>query len=155
MISLSRTTCSEEATSLLAASLALQCQIGDCILLNGDLGAGKTAFARGFIRALAVDSVEIVSPTFNLVQTYPVAGGMVWHFDLYRLKEAAEIEEIGLGEALQTGISLIEWPELARNFISPDALEVTLSAGHSPNERVIAFSGLPVVWQDRLSQLKT
>ena len=148
-------TVGEGQTQALAAALARSCCVGDCILLHGDLGAGKTAFARGFIRELLGESLCITSPTFTLVQAYPLpAGGVVSHFDLYRLRDTAELEEIGLEEALQNGITLIEWPELARDLLPPDALEITLRIGATPEERVIVFSGSPAVWQERLHTLE-
>lgn len=81
-------------------------------LLVGDLGAGKTAFTRGFIQSFAgLNKEEVPSPTFTLVQTYDTEKGTIWHFDLYRLKDAEEVWELGFEDALSSGISLIEWPE--------------------------------------------
>ena len=123
-------------------------------MLNGDLGAGKTAFARGFIQALSPESVEITSPTFTLVQTYPArSGDMIWHFDLYRLKNTQELIEIGLDEALQSGITLMEWPQLASEYVPAQSLVVTITTGENPQHRQLSFSGLPSVWKDRLSTL--
>ena len=143
----------ESQTQRLAATLARQCLPGDCILLNGDLGAGKTAFARGFIQTLSPASTEIVSPTFNLVQTYPAGRIMIWHFDLYRLKTPQDTQEIGLDEALQSGITLIEWPELAKDVYPPSALHVHITLGSAPDERQLSFSGLAAHWKDRLCKL--
>jgi tRNA threonylcarbamoyladenosine biosynthesis protein TsaE len=140
---------------MLAAKLARSCHAGDCIALRGDLGAGKTTFARGFIRALSPTSDEIVSPTFTLVQTYPAHGGdMIWHFDLYRLTQAAEAEEIGLHEALQEGITLIEWPELVAGTLPADTLDICLAMGNHPGQRTLTLAGLPAAWHDRLEALK-
>ena len=146
-------TSDESQTQRLAATLARQCLPGDCILLNGDLGAGKTAFARGFIQTLSPASTEIVSPTFNLVQTYPASGIMIWHFDLYRLKTQQDTQEIGLEEALQSGITLIEWPELAKDLYPPSALHVHITLGSAPGDRQLSFSGLAAHWKDRLCKL--
>lgn len=145
----------ERETSSLAASLAKTCRIGDCVLLQGDLGMGKTAFARGFIQALAGADIEVTSPTFTLVQTYPLPqNGMVWHYDLYRLKSPDELPEIGLDDALLQGITLIEWPEIAQHYLPEDALTITLSAGAHASERMIAIAATSGAWQERLHHLK-
>lgn len=103
---------SETQTRQLATKLARLARHGDVILLNGDLGAGKTVFARAFIQALSTDkNIDVPSPTFTLLQNYDVNGTVVWHFDLYRLSDPDEIYEIGWEDALAGGISLIEWPE--------------------------------------------
>jgi tRNA threonylcarbamoyl adenosine modification protein YjeE len=155
LAAISVTVDSEAGTRALAAALARQCRPGDCIALGGDLGAGKTAFARGFIQALQATHDEVVSPTFTLVQSYPAADGfLLWHFDLYRLRNPAELDEIGLDEALQTGITLIEWPELARHALPAEALDVTITPGKTPGGRVFEFAGTPAAWQDRLQALK-
>jgi len=138
-------------THLIAKALARQCRSGDCILLRGDLGAGKTTFARGFIEALCGEQ-EVVSPTFTLVQTYPSPAGAIWHFDLYRVKNPEEIAEIGLDEALTGGITLIEWPEIVQSRLPDDALNVTIEIGSTPDERRITFVGAG--WQSRLELLK-
>ena len=138
----------------LAGALALQCVSGDCIALRGDLGAGKTTFARGFIQSLQIQPEEVVSPTFTLVQTYPVRNNMIWHFDLYRLKSAQELVETGLDEALEAGITLIEWPELARGMLPASALDVSIGIGDNAGQRTLSFSGLQSTWQTRLEKLK-
>jgi tRNA threonylcarbamoyl adenosine modification protein YjeE len=100
----------EKATAALAARLAALARPGDLIALSGDLGAGKTSFARAFIGARG-GGESVPSPTFTLVQTYDLPGGAVWHFDLYRLRVAEEAWELGIEDAFESGISLIEWPE--------------------------------------------
>jgi tRNA threonylcarbamoyladenosine biosynthesis protein TsaE len=139
-------------TLAIAAELAKLCKIGDCILLYGDVGVGKTTFARGFIKAVAKSDEEIVSPTFTLVQTYPLmSGGMVWHCDLYRLKNKNELFELGLDEAFDNGIILIEWPELATNQVLQNSLSVRLDI--SGQGRSIIISGNSDVWKDRIKKL--
>jgi tRNA threonylcarbamoyladenosine biosynthesis protein TsaE len=102
----------EADTLAVASRLAAEASKGDIFLLEGDLGAGKTAFARAFIRSLSGDSgQEVPSPTFTLLQTYDTPQGEVWHFDLYRLKDPDEIFELGWEDALAEGILLIEWPD--------------------------------------------
>ena len=116
-----------EETLALATRIADFCKIGDCLLLYGDLGAGKTTFARGFIQAKTGTKEEIVSPTFTLVQIYPIAsGGAVWHCDLYRLKNSNELLELGLDEAFEGNITLIEWPEIAASQLPQNSLNIRL-----------------------------
>ncbi len=148
------TSSSEQQTASLAATIAGQCAAGDCIALKGDLGTGKTVFARGFIRALGDAREDIVSPTFTLAQTYPTrAGWPVWHFDLYRLKHARELTDIGLQEALESGVSLIEWPELAQEMLPPQALTVEMAYDKTGSGRQVTLSGDAAVWQQKLQSL--
>lgn len=111
----------------IAAALADFAQTGDVILLEGDLGAGKTEFTRIFLRHL-VNNTELAvpSPTFTLVQQYDTPKGEVWHFDLYRLEDPLEVEEIGWNEALTRGISLIEWPDRLGPYLPGDYLRFRL-----------------------------
>lgn len=133
-------------TRALAQRLAAAVRPGDTLLLQGDLGTGKTSFAQCFIAALSPQPVEVTSPTFTLVQQYPVtlADGQestVHHYDLYRIDRPQHLAELGLDDAAED-IRLIEWPErLGENF-APDAwlsLHFTLQDGdrrvalrHSP-----------------------
>ncbi len=100
----------EAATAAFAARISALAAVGDIIALKGDLGAGKTTFARGFIRARG-GTEEVPSPTFTLVQVYELTSAAIWHFDLYRLKSPEEAWELDIEEAFAEGISLIEWPE--------------------------------------------
>jgi tRNA threonylcarbamoyl adenosine modification protein YjeE len=118
---------SEAATVSIARRLAAVARSGDVIALSGDLGAGKTCFARGFIGALTGQAEEAPSPTFTLVQTYDSDRGMIWHFDLYRLTRAEDALELGLEDALSEGITLIEWPERIAGLLPHERLHVALS----------------------------
>ena len=115
------------ATGALAARLARAARPGDCLLLEGPLGAGKSAFARAFLRAMADDAaLEVPSPTFTLVQAYDMPGGMTaWHFDLYRLDGPHGLAELGWEEA-RDGLALVEWPDRLGRLAPPDALRLTL-----------------------------
>ncbi len=115
----------EAATAALAEDVAAILASGDTIALSGGLGAGKTAFARALIRAVADDqALEVPSPTFTLVQTYDTGRLTVAHFDLYRLGSADELTEIGLTEAMADGAVLIEWPERGDGRLPDDRLDI-------------------------------
>lgn len=136
-----------------AAELAGLCCLGDCILLYGDVGAGKTTFARGFIQKIAEVAEEIVSPTFTLVQIYPIKnGGAVWHCDLYRLKNPEELLELGLEGAFDNGIVLVEWPEIAISQLPENSLSVWLRENGDGRSAVV--SGATDKWQERLMRLE-
>ena len=115
----------EAATARLGAALgAGRARHGDIITLSGPLGVGKTALARGFIAALG-HSGEVPSPSFTIVQPYEELDPPVWHVDLYRIEDAAELEELGLDSAGEC-VLLVEWPERAGEHSWPDALGLSL-----------------------------
>jgi len=108
-------------------------------LLSGPLGAGKTSFARAFIRACAGnENLEIPSPTFTLVQSYESPAGPIAHYDLWRLTDHRALEELGWDEA-QSGIVLVEWPDRLGPLIPPHALQLAISL--SGPEREITLTG--------------
>lgn len=109
------------ATDRLAQQIAPLLQTGDVLILQGNLGAGKTTFARSLLRALGVKG-EVPSPTFTLVQTYETPSFAVHHFDLYRLQDPSELEELGFDESLVHGIAVVEWPERAAERLASDRL---------------------------------
>ena len=132
----------EAETEAFARSLADSAEAGTIYLLDGDLGAGKTAFSRAFIRHLTGDmSLNVPSPTFTLVQVYETPKAPIHHFDLYRLKEADEIFEIGWEDALAGGIALVEWPDKLEQYRPKRAIELHLShvQGH-PEQRSITVT---------------
>lgn len=123
----------EAATLRLGEDLALALKAGDCLALSGDLGAGKSSLARAILRAIADDEeLEVPSPTFTLVQSYDLRIP-VSHFDLYRLGDPAELMELGFDEALQNGICLVEWPEMAESELPAERIALTLE--HEGNGR--------------------
>ena len=130
------------------AWLATHVRPGDIILLKGNLGAGKTSFARGLIQALA-GPTDVPSPTFTLVQTYKTAAFEIWHFDLYRLQNENEIWELGIEEALERGVCLIEWPQNIAGLLSGAELEIVLR--FSGKARVVKFNGNEK-WEARLNE---
>jgi tRNA threonylcarbamoyladenosine biosynthesis protein TsaE len=117
------------------------------IALHGLLGAGKTALARAFIRARALQAgdldvaAEVPSPTFTLAQLYELDEAPIWHFDLYRLERAEDVWELGLEAALGDGIALIEWPERLGALLPADRLDITLEFGSSEGERRVTLVG--------------
>ena len=131
------------ATHALGTAIAAKLAPGDLVLLQGDLGSGKTTLARAILSALGIDEA-VPSPTFTLVQSYAAPRFPVSHFDLYRLKRASELDELGLEEALEDGAALIEWPERAEGRLPADALSVHLELGA---QRHATLEG-PARWRD-------
>ncbi len=122
-------TYNENETVQLARNLAPGIKKGDILLLHGNLGMGKSVFARALIRELAGDeTLEVPSPTFTLVQTYETERGPVCHFDLYRLEDPEEIYELDWEEALSDSITIVEWPERL-GYLKPKAyLDISLTS---------------------------
>ncbi|HEY0266185.1 MAG TPA: tRNA (adenosine(37)-N6)-threonylcarbamoyltransferase complex ATPase subunit type 1 TsaE [Rhizomicrobium sp.] len=131
------------ATQRLGAGIAGGLSAGDAVALWGDLGAGKTTLARAILRALGVTE-DVPSPTFTLVQSYDTPRLAVSHYDLYRLKNGREMEELGFDDALADGAVLVEWPERAPEILPPDSLHVRLSL--SDGARLARLTG-PVRWE--------
>ena len=140
-------TASPDATGALAARLARGLRRGDAVALWGDLGAGKTTFARGVIAALAAEDglppPEVPSPTFTLVQTYEFRRIAVWHFDLYRVTRPDDVIELGFDEALAEGAALIEWPERLGALLPGARIDVTLAFAGAPDARRIELTATP------------
>jgi ATPase, YjeE family len=142
------------ATEQLAATLAGLARVGDVFALEGDLGAGKTVFARAFIRARGCADAEVPSPTFTLVQVYaPAAVGAcpIHHFDLYRLEAPEEAYELDIEDAFASAISLIEWPDRLGALLPADSLIVRLLPDVNPDRRRAVLAG-PPAWRERLQE---
>lgn len=116
----------EEDTKSIAHKIASGLKAGDVIALTGDLGAGKTFFAREVIRFFCGADLIVPSPTFTLLQTYQSKDFDIYHYDLYRLKSAAEIYELGIEDALSGNICLIEWPEIINSLLPPSTIFISL-----------------------------
>jgi tRNA threonylcarbamoyladenosine biosynthesis protein TsaE len=135
----------EAATARLGAALASVARNGDVIALSGPLGVGKTALARGFIRALGHEG-DVPSPSFAIVQPYEALDPPVWHVDLYRIEAPSEIDELGLDSAADA-VLLVEWPERAGENAWDGALFLSLAFG--PNDDRILTARVPPSWEGR------
>ncbi len=134
----------EAATLEIAAAQAAWLEPGDFVGLTGDLGAGKTTFARGLIRALARSrDLEAPSPTFTLMQVYDTPRGPVVHGDFYRLRGPRELENLGWDEAVADAIAVVEWPERVAEALPADRLEVEIrfDPGRGPDYRLLTLRG--------------
>jgi len=128
----------ETATQVLAAAIARLARPGDLIALSGPLGAGKTSFARAFVRSLIDAAEEVPSPTFTLMQTYDGLAVRICHVDLYRLSGPDDLAELGLDEAFQTAIVLVEWPD-RMDRLPADRIEVALALDDRGTDRRTAI----------------
>lgn len=133
------------ATEALAAAYAARLAPGDIIALTGDLGAGKTVFARALIRALGraagIEIDHVPSPTFTLVQLYELADFTLYHFDLYRLEAPEEVWETGIEEAFAGGVSVIEWAERIEHLLPPHHIGIDLAFGADETARIATVTG--------------
>ena len=137
----------EAATEAAGAMLAGVLQVGDVIALSGPLGAGKTCFTRGLIGALGFEG-DVPSPTFGIVIPYapPALRVPLWHVDLYRIDQLADLDELGLDEARQDAALIIEWPERMGAALWHDSLRVELSV--NGNGRRLTAT-VPPSWEAR------
>lgn len=133
----------EAATLAFAHELSLFVRTGDVITLAGDLGTGKTTFARAFVRALSPgeEDFEVPSPTFTLVQTYEFTRLPVAHFDFYRIADPDEVPEIGFPGLADTMVLLAEWPDRAAPFLPADRLEISLNDAATSGARELTLTG--------------
>lgn len=130
---------SEEETKVLAQKFARTLRPHDLILLKGELGTGKSTFARALIQALCGKETEVPSPTFTLVQAYDAPHFTIYHFDLYRLEHPDEIFELGIEEALRDGVCLVEWPERFGPHLPKTYREIEFQHGNQEQTRIITF----------------
>lgn len=135
------------ATEGAGALLGAHVELGDVIAISGPLGAGKTCFTRGLIRAMGFHG-DVPSPTFGIVIPYapPDVRTLLWHVDLYRLERLDEIDELGLGDARADAALIIEWPERMGSALWPDALRIDLRV--VGNGRCLTAS-VPPSWETR------
>lgn len=140
------------ATHALGRRLARVLRPGDVLGLSGPLGAGKTELARALIRARAGAEIEVPSPSFTLVQDYPLPGLTIRHVDLYRIEDPAELEELGVLDTSPEDALVIEWPEHAADELPADRLGIALDQGPTPEARRVRLRAGPS-WSERVAVL--
>lgn len=148
--------CNMQQAAEVAAIISVVLEPQDCLLLQGDLGAGKTYFAKHLIQACCGADCHVTSPTFAISQSYQpiiqaLSDTMLWHYDLYRLQYVHEVEETGLLDSLMSGVTLIEWPDIAASYLPDDALHITFAFAEDSHYREVSLSG-DALWGHRLSQ---
>lgn len=139
-----------EQTARVARRLAHGLKPGDTVLLSGPVGAGKSHFARNLIQALLIEPEDVPSPTFTLVQTYETTCGTLWHSDLYRINSTQDVEELGLIDAFQDAICLVEWPDRLGELTPDHALHVELGYGTDEDSRVLRATWKDTKWSNRM-----
>jgi len=144
---------SPDQTAALAKHLGALLHAGDTLLLEGPIGAGKTHFARSLIQSRMDVIEDVPSPTFTLVQTYDLPDAEIWHADLYRLSGPQDVVELGLSDAFETAICLIEWPDRLGELKPAKALTLTLSQGETDDMRVLSLTWDAPSWDARLKGL--
>ena len=128
----------EEDTKAIARDFARTLKAGDIVAMHGNLGMGKSVFARELIRTLANDpELEVPSPTFTLVQIYDTVPTPIWHYDLYRIEDPDEIWELGWEEGLSSAINIIEWPENLGSLLPKNHIRIEIKLGSSQNQRIV------------------
>lgn len=139
-----------DQTRALGAAVASLARAGDLLLLAGDLGAGKTAFAQGFARGLGVTD-QVVSPTFTISRQYDGTALTLNHLDVYRLDHLQEAIDLGLSELIDddSGVTLIEWGDVVIPTLPADFLEVRLAYGFDDDERIFSFHSVGAHWSAR------
>lgn len=144
---------SPDETGQFARGLAPKMKQGDTLLLSGDLGAGKTHLARALIKerlARAGRDEDVPSPTYTLVQTYDDGITEIWHCDLYRLSDPGEIDELGLEEAFDQAICLVEWPDRLQDRAPSGALRLHFTMQDRQGERLLTVSSQDKRWEAQL-----
>ena len=129
---------------IISKKIAEKISAKDCIFLIGEIGVGKTTFTRCLINYFqkieGVEQTEVLSPTFNLLYEYKIKRIKVMHYDLYRIKNSKELNQLGIFNENINSIKIIEWPQLIENNVA-DVLEIHLSYSKNENERNLIFKG--------------
>lgn len=145
---------SPEDTARIATRLGACLGAGDVVLLYGQLGAGKSHFARALIQSRLAElgrHEDVPSPSFTLVQTYDLGDVALWHADLYRLSDASEVPELGLDLAFDEAICLVEWPERLGDLAPEDALHIHLEMTAAPEARQLRLATASPQWAARIA----
>ena len=138
---------SELETKEFAKNFASKLGRGDVIVLSGDLGAGKTKFVEGILEYFGMQE-EISSPTFTIVNEYHKEKIDIYHFDLYRLKDVYEFENIGGEEYFNKGICIFEWGELIEDILPNDYIKITIEKGNTDDERKLIIETLGAKYEE-------
>ena len=146
------TSTSPDETAQFAERLGAGLKGGDCLLLEGGIGAGKSHFARALILSRLHEPEDVPSPTFTLVQTYDLPECELWHADLYRLGDPDQIIELGLLDAMESEICLIEWPDRMADLRPSTALTIRLEDPHQSDTREIELSWSDPSWRARVEE---
>ena len=139
-------------TKAIAQKLAPLLAPGDCLLLDGALGAGKSAFSRFLIQHLANSEIEVPSPTYTVLQTYALPRFSIYHYDLYRITEPDELYELEWQDARFSGVCLVEWPTRLEHLKPPGALTISISID-SEHARRFHFSGDEPKWERHIKSI--
>ncbi len=137
---------SQENTQILAQTIAPLLKAEDILLLEGSIGAGKSFFARSLILSLLTKPEDIPSPTFTLVQTYDAPEFEIWHCDLYRLTTSYEAQELGMEDAFESALCIVEWPDRLGNITPPNALTIKFEITNTPHERLVTLCATNPRW---------
>ena len=141
-----------KATRNLADALAPLLCPGDVVTLEGSIGIGKTTFIRALLEALGCIE-EVLSPTFNLLHTYELGSVTFWHFDLFRIERLTDVYELGIEDALENGICLIEWPKIMAKLLPTERLELEFFYQGEYSRRV-SLRG-EETWKQRLRKVES
>lgn len=152
---MSFTSNSPDETATFAVQLGKDLTAGDTVLLEGEIGAGKSHFARALIQSRLCQPEDVPSPTFTLVQMYNVPMCEIWHADLYRVPEPDQVIELGLLEAFESAICLVEWPDRLGDLRPMGGLTIRLEVKDDNDSRLITLLWTDKRWQDLIAQVLT
>ncbi|NKW91484.1 tRNA (adenosine(37)-N6)-threonylcarbamoyltransferase complex ATPase subunit type 1 TsaE [Rhodobacteraceae bacterium R_SAG9] len=142
-------------TQALAVQMAGTLLPGDVVLLEGPIGAGKTHFARSLIQSLLPVMEDVPSPTFTLVQVYDGPNSEIWHADLYRLSAPDEVVELGLTDAFEDAICLVEWPDRLAELAPENALKLRFEIAPQEEHRTLTLTSASSHWAEKLAGILT
>jgi len=128
---------------------------GDVVLLEGPIGAGKTHFARSLIQSLLPVTEDVPSPTFTLVQVYDGPSSEIWHADLYRLSAPDEVVELGLTDAFEDAVCLVEWPDRLADLAPENALRLRFEIAPQEEHRTLTITSASIHWAEKLAGIPT